>query len=49
MSRIIIQWQDPFGHWQRFQEMHNQAEASRTAQARTCSSGRMQRSTRRRR
>lgn len=25
MTRIIIQWQDQFGRWQRYQEMHNQA------------------------
>lgn len=34
MTRIVIQWQDQFGRWQRFQEKHNQADASRTAQAR---------------
>ena len=39
MIRIIIQWQDQFGHWQRFQEKHNQADAYRTAQARARSTG----------
>lgn len=43
MTRIIIQWQDMFGHWQRLQEMHNQAEASRTAQARVRSTGKRHR------
>lgn len=39
MTRIVIQWQDQFGRWQRFQEMHNQADAFRTAQARPRSTG----------
>lgn len=39
MTRIVIQWQDQFGHWQRFQEKHNQADAFRTAQARARSTG----------
>lgn len=39
MTRIIIQWQDQFGRWQRFQEKHNQADAYRTAAARARSTG----------
>ena len=39
MTRIVIQWQDQFGRWQRFQEKHNQADAFRTAQARARSTG----------
>ena len=34
MTRIVIQWQDQYGCWQRFQEKQNQADAYRTAQAR---------------
>jgi len=33
-TKIIIQWQDQFGHWHRFQEKHNAADAFRTAQQR---------------
>ena len=43
MTRIIIQWQDQFGHWHRFQEKHNQADAYRTAAARARSTGRRHR------
>jgi hypothetical protein len=43
MTRIIIQWQDQFGHWQRFQEKPNQADAYRTAAARARSTGRRHR------
>ena len=43
MTRIVIQWQDQFGHWQRFQEKHNQADAFRTAQARARSTGKRHR------
>ena len=43
MTRIVIQWQDQFGHWQRFQEKHNQADAYRTAQARARSTGKRHR------
>ena len=39
MTRIVIQWQDQFGHWQRLQEKHNQADAYRTAQSRARSTG----------
>ena len=31
-TKIIIQWQDQFGKWHRFQEKHNAADAFRTAQ-----------------
>jgi hypothetical protein len=43
MTRIVNQWQDQFGHWQRFQEKHNQADAYRTAQARARSTGKRHR------
>lgn len=43
MSRIIIQWQDQFGRWHRFQEMHHHANAWRTAQARARSTGKRHR------
>ncbi len=43
MTRIVIQWQDQFGRWQRFQEKHNQADAFRTAQARARSTGKRHR------
>lgn len=43
MTRIIIQWQDQFGRWQRYQEKHNQADAYRTAAARARSTGRRHR------
>lgn len=43
MARIIIQWQDQFGHWHRFQEKHNQGDAYRTAAARARSTGRRHR------
>jgi len=43
MTRVIIQWQDQFGHWQRFQEKHNEADAYRTAQARARSTGKRHR------
>jgi hypothetical protein len=33
MDRIVIQWQDQFGHWQRFQEKQNEADAYRTKAA----------------
>ena len=43
MSKFIIQWQDQFGNWQRFQEKNNQADAFRTAQARARSTGKRHR------
>ena len=43
MTRIIIQWQDQFGRWQRYQELHNQAAAYRTAAARARSTGKRHR------
>ena len=43
MQRFIIQWQDQFGRWQRFQEKHNEADAFRTAQARARSTGKRHR------
>jgi len=38
-TKFIIQWQDQFGKWQRFQEMHNAANAFHTAQQRARSTG----------
>jgi hypothetical protein len=43
MTRIVIQWQDQYGCWQRFQEKQNQADAYRTAQARARSTGKQHR------
>ena len=43
MTRIVIQWQDQFGRWQRCQEKHNQADAYRTAEARARSTGKRHR------
>jgi len=43
MTRIVIQWQDQFGRWQRFQEKHKQADAFRTTQARARSTGKRRR------
>ena len=43
MTKFIIQWQDQFDNWQRFQEKHNQADAFRTAQARARSTGKRHR------
>ena len=43
MKRFIIQWQDQFGRWQRFQEKHNEADAFRTAEARARSTGKRHR------
>ena len=43
MTRVIIQWLDQFGRWQRYTEMHNQANAFRSAQARARSTGKRHR------
>ena len=43
MTRVIIQWQDQFGRWQRYTEMHNQANAFRSDQARARSTGKRHR------
>jgi len=43
MTKIIIQWQDQFGKWHRFQEKHNAADAFRTAQQRARSTGKRHR------
>ncbi len=43
MTRVIIQWQDQFGRWQRFTEMHHEANAFRSAYARTRSTGKRHR------
>ncbi len=43
MRRVIIQFQDQFGRWQRYSEMHNEANAFRSAQARARSTGKRHR------
>ena len=43
MTRVIIQLQDQFGRWQSYTEMHNQANAFRSAQARARSTGKRHR------
>ena len=43
MTRVIIQWQNQFGRWQRYQEKHNEADAYRTAHARARSTGKRHR------
>ncbi len=43
MTRVIIQFQDQFGRWQRYSEMHNEANAFRSAQARARSTGKRHR------
>ena len=43
MTRVIIQWQDQFGRWQRFTEMHHEANAFRSAQSRARSTGKRHR------
>jgi len=43
MTCIVIQLQDQFGRWQRFQEKYNEADAFRTAQARARSTGKRHR------
>jgi hypothetical protein len=40
---IIIQYQDQFGRWHRFQEKHNAADAYRTAKAKARSTGKRHR------
>jgi hypothetical protein len=42
-TKIIIQWQDQFGKWQRFQEKHNAAAAFCTAQQRARGTGKRHR------
>jgi hypothetical protein len=37
--KIIIEYQDQFGRWHRFQEKHNAADAYRTARQRARSTG----------
>ena len=32
--KIVLQYQDQFGKWQRYQEKHNEGDAFRTAKAR---------------
>ena len=43
MTRVIIQWQDQFGRWQRYGERHHEPSAFRTAQARASSTGKRHR------
>ena len=42
-TKLIIEWQDQFGRWHRFQEKHNAADAYRTAQQRTRTTGKRHR------
>ena len=41
--KIIIEYQDQFGRWHRFQEKHNAADAYRTAKQRARSTGKRHR------
>ena len=43
MTRVIIQYQDQFGSWRRFTEMHHEPSAYRTAVNRTKSTGKRHR------
>ena len=43
MTRVIIQWQDQFGRWQRYGERHHGPSAFRVAQARASSTGKRHR------
>jgi hypothetical protein len=43
MKQIKIQWQDQFGHWQQYQTVHHEANASRTAQKRASTTGKRHR------
>jgi hypothetical protein len=42
-TKFIIQWQDQFGKWQRFQEMHHEGNAFQIAQQRARSTGKRHR------
>jgi len=42
-TKIIIQYQNQFGRWHRFQEKHNAADAYRTAKKRARSTGKRHR------
>ena len=37
--KFVLQYQDQFGKWHRFQEKHNEADAVRTAKARAKATG----------
>ena len=37
--KFVLQYQDPFGKWHRYQEKHNEANAYRTAKARPKATG----------
>ena len=37
--KFVLKYQDQFGKWHRYQEMHNQGDAYRTAKARAKATG----------
>ena len=37
--KFVLQYQDQFGKWHRYQEKHNQGDAYRTARARAAATG----------
>jgi len=37
--KIVLQYQDQFGKWHRYQEKHNEGDAFRTAKARAKATG----------
>ena len=37
--KFVLNYQDQFGKWHRYQEMHNQGDAYRTAKARAKATG----------
>jgi len=39
MGKVIIEWQNKFGKWNRFQEVHHEASAYRTAKQRANNTG----------
>jgi len=41
--RVVVEWQDKFFRWHRYQEMNHQASAYRTAEQRAASTGKRHR------
>ena len=37
--KFVLQYQDQFGKWHRYQEKHNEGDAYRTAKARAAATG----------
>ena len=37
--KFVLQYQDQFGEWHRYQEKHNEGDAYRTAKARAAATG----------